>query len=52
MKYIVALLALSVAALAAPFGSKSGKEKRVPDVDDEVEDAGYFSAKIDALWDG
>ncbi|KAI2618345.1 hypothetical protein GGR54DRAFT_149915 [Hypoxylon sp. NC1633] len=52
MKYIVALLALSIAALAAPFGDKSGMEKRVPDVDDDIEAAGHLPAKTDALWNG
>ncbi|KAI0169217.1 hypothetical protein GGR52DRAFT_574437 [Hypoxylon sp. FL1284] len=50
MRYTLALLALSFTAMAAPLSRIPELEKRVPDVDQELADAGYLPVKTTSKW--
>ncbi|KAI1381455.1 hypothetical protein F4677DRAFT_440670 [Hypoxylon crocopeplum] len=51
MKTVAALLALSLAAMAAPMSGSSDMEKRAPDFDQEIKNAGNIPAVTNQNWD-
>ncbi|KAI1136545.1 hypothetical protein F5Y05DRAFT_96741 [Hypoxylon sp. FL0543] len=49
MQSVLALLALSLLAIAAPL-SNSEVGKRMPDVDQQITDDGHIAAATNSVW--